>query len=255
MTSIEPLQPDTAGQFISENQQAEEYIGKGELTEAARILVEIISQDPANFRAYNNVGIISWTRKAWEDAYSMFNKSVHIKPDYTDALINLFDAALKLKRVQDILPVFKRAHELAPSSEDIAIITQSIIEQGDGIYKSERGLMIGAYNPRIDEAQTLIADGKLFLAMEKLLKINDEEGPSAEVFSGLGVISYYQQRYTDAYTLFLESIKLNPTSRDNFLNFLDAAKACDRLNEAKDIYKLYCNDFPLLETIASEFAV
>ena len=75
--------------FAEENREAEAQISAGDLAAGARILVDIIGRDPRNFGAYNNIGIISWMRKAWEDAYSMFMKSVSLKPDYGDALINL----------------------------------------------------------------------------------------------------------------------------------------------------------------------
>jgi tetratricopeptide (TPR) repeat protein len=239
--------------FAEENMKAEALISEGDLAAAARILVDIVGKDAGNFRAYNNVGIISWSRKAWEDAYSMFKKSVTIKPDYTDALINLFDGALKLRRISEALSCFETALSLNPDLSEIRIIRDGIVAQDDGIYKSERGLVVGTYNPRVEEAQKLIAEGKMFVAMEKLLKIYDEEGPSADVLSGLGVISYYQKRYLDAFSLFFESIKLNPTSRDNFLNMLDASKQCDRIKTAKDIFGVYLKDFPFLSSIAPEF--
>jgi hypothetical protein len=239
--------------FAEENREAEAQISAGDLAAGARILVDIIGRDPRNFRAYNNIGIISWMRKAWEDAYSMFKKSVTIKPDYTDALINLFDGALKLRRISEALPCFETALAANPDLEEIRVIRDGIVAQGDGIYKSERGLVVGVHNQKIEDAQKLIAEGKMFLAMEKLLKIYDDEGPSAEVLSSLGVVSYYQKRYTDAFSLFFESLKLNPTSRDNFLNLLDAAKASDRVKEAKDIFASYLKEFPFLSVVADEF--
>ncbi len=245
---------ETDERFLPENLQAEEAIRANNLAEAARILVMIIDKDPSNYRAYNNIGIISWMRKAWEDAYSMFKKSVTLKPGHADALVNLFDAALKLRRVADTLPFFDRALAANPKLDEIRVIRNGIVEQGEGIYTSERGLLVGTYNPRVEEAQALIEEGKLLPAMEKLLKVNDEEGPSADVFSGLGVISYYQQRYNDAFTLFTESIKLNPTSRDDFLNLLDAAKECGRVHEAKDIFDRYSKAFRILDALAPDFA-
>jgi tetratricopeptide (TPR) repeat protein len=238
--------------YVSENLAAEDLITKGDLPGAAKILVDIVSKAPNNYRAYNNIGIISWTRHAWEDAYTMFKRSVSIKPDYADALINLFDGALKLRRIAEVLPYFNTAVAANPMQEEIQIIRDSIASQGDGIYNSERGLVVGVYNPRVEQAHTLIADGKLFEAMDLLLKINDEEGPSAEVFSSLGVISYYQNRYADAFSLFIESIKLNPTSRDAYLNLFDAAKGCNRVKDAQEVYDIYVKDFPFLATIKDE---
>ena len=239
--------------FIEENEAAEALVASGDLPEAAKKLVEIVELDPNNHRAYNTIGVIAWMRKAWKDAYGMFVKAVAIKPDYADGLINLFDAALKLHRVAEIEPLFEKALSIRPNDEEIKIIHKSILGEGDGVYQSERALRIGAYNPRIDEAQALLDDGKLHEAMAKYLTINDEEGPSAKVFSGLGIISYYQQRFSDAFSLFVESIKLDPTSYDNFLNLLDAAKACGKESDAKELFKLYVKHFPFLKDIAGEF--
>jgi tetratricopeptide (TPR) repeat protein len=240
--------------FTEENDDAEALVRLGNLPEAAKMLVEIIELDPDNYRAYNTIGIVAWMRKGWKDSLGMFIKAAALRPDFTDALINAFDAALKLHRIGDVEPLFEKAKSLRPDNEEIAVIYESILREGEGIYLSQRALRIGAYNPRIDEAQALLDEGKLHEAMICYLKINDAEGPSARVFSGLGVISYYQHRYGDAFSLFLESIKLDPTSIENFFNFLDAAKACGKTNEAKKIFSLYLKQFPFLREIAVEFS-
>jgi len=239
--------------FSEENDAAEALIASGDLSSAARKLVDIVELDPNNCRAYNAIGIIAWMRSAWTDAYAMFIKAVTIRPDYTDAFINAFDAALKLHCVADVQPLFEKAASLHLPAEEIAVIYESILREGDGIYQSERALRIGTFNPRLDEAQALLDDGKLHEAMAEYLKINDEEGPSARVFSGLGVISYYQRRYGDAFTLFVEAIKLDPTAYENFFNLLDAAKACGKENHAREIFALYVKHFPFLKDIEQEF--
>ena len=99
----------------------------------------------------------------------------------------------------------------------------------------------------------MLEDGQLNQAMEQYLLVNDEEGPNAEVFNGLGIISFYQKRYKDAFTLFFESIKLNPLDPDTYLNFLDAAKECGNLEAAKKLFELNSTEFPELKKIAPEF--
>ncbi len=239
--------------FVEENEKAEEYIQAGDLPAAARILVDIVEKDPENWRAFNNMGIISWERKAWEDAFTSFKQACTLKPDYPDALINLFDAALKLQRIHEIQPVFEKAREADPENEEITIIAESIETQGDNIYTSERALSIGTSNPRIEEANKLLEEGQLNSAMEKYLAINDEEGPKAEVFNGLGIISYYQKRYKDAFTLFYESLKLNPVASDTYLNLIDAAKECGLSEDARKVYDFYCKEFPSLKKIEADF--
>ena len=241
--------------FTEENSRAEAFIRAGDLSAAAKLLVEIVELDPENYRTYNNFGIIAWMRKAWEDAFGMFKKAIEIKPDYSDGLINLFDAALKLRRVADIRPFLEKAQTLKPHDEEIKILLESIIKEGNDIYRSERGLRIGTFDPEVEEAKKLLEEGRLHEAMAKFLKVNDEKGPSASVFSGLGLISYYQQRYLDAFALFTESIKLNPTSKDNFLNLLDAAKACGKTDNAKQLFAVYLKNFPFLKEIAKDFDI
>ncbi len=249
------LSKDTVPQelFKEENLRAEEAITANRLSEAAGILVTIVEKDPKNWRAFNNMGILSWAQKCWNDAYTMFYKSVTLCPDYTDALANLFDAALKLKKIQAVQPLFENACSINPELEEIAILRDSIREQGDSIYTSKRALAIGIYSPIVEEARKDLESGNLFQAMELFLRSNDEEGPSADAFCGLGIISFYQERYEDAFVLFVESIKLNPTDTDTYLNLRDAANACNRMEEAKTIFATYLKEFPELSSLEQQF--
>ena len=113
------LSKDTVPQerFKEENIKAEEAIASQNLTEAARLLVTVVEKDPENSRAFNNMGIICWTQKKWDDAYSMFLKSVSLRPDYCDALVNLFDAALKLRRINETASYFEKACLLNPGGD------------------------------------------------------------------------------------------------------------------------------------------
>jgi tetratricopeptide (TPR) repeat protein len=239
--------------FAEENSRAEELITAGKHAEAAGILVSIIQQDERNWRAYNNIGILSWVRQSWEDAYAMFKKSVSIKPAYCDALVNLFDAALKLKKIEEIRPIFEIAVQTDPFLEDIRTILEQIIEQGNDIYICKRALQIGIYSPVIDEANKELEKENYTGALALFLKSNDTEGPNAAAFCGMGIVSYYQKNYLDAFKLFLESIKLNPLDLDTYLNLLDAAKACDHFEDAKKIFEIYHKELPELGEISSLF--
>ncbi|MBN1578797.1 MAG: hypothetical protein JW913_19715 [Chitinispirillaceae bacterium] len=250
------LSKDTVPQerFKEENKMAEEAIAAHKLSEAAGILVTIVENDPENWRAFNNMGILCWVQKNWNDAYAMFLKSVSLYPDYSDALVNLFDAALKLKKINEVKPVFEKACAVNPELEEIAILHESIREQGEAIYTSKRALSVGIYSPRIEEARKELDAGHLNQAMELFLCANDVEGPSADAFCGLGIISYYQERFEDAFVLFVESIKLNPTETDTYLNLLDAARSCNRIAETRTIFDTYRKEFPELAILDEQFS-
>lgn len=238
--------------FTEENFEAEKLIEQDDLPGAARILVSIVEKDNKNYRAFNNIGLISWKQEEWEAAYDSFIMAVNINPVYNDAVINLFDASLKLKRAHLILPLLKKGLEINPEDEELKVLAESIETQGDDIYISERALTIGFYDPKVKEANELIENGELNQAMEILMEVNDQQGPSAEVFSGLGVISYYQRRYKDAFSLFFESIKLNPLSTDAFLNLMDAAIECNLEDEALRLFDACSKEFPSLIVLKEE---
>ncbi|MCX7725777.1 MAG: tetratricopeptide repeat protein [Chitinispirillaceae bacterium] len=235
--------------FTEENKKAEEYLEANDLPAAARILVDIVEKDPQNWRAYNNMGIICWLKKEWFDAYNMFLKSVLLCPDYADALMNLFDAALKLKKIEEVAPLFEKACEVNPELEEIAVIRDSIKEEGEAIYNSKRALEIGIYRPLIEDAKRELDNGNLYTSMDIFLKSLEVDGPSADAYCGLGIISYYQERYEEAFTLFLEALKINPIDEDIYLNMFDAAAACNKIEEAKAIFNAYLKEFPELSKI------
>jgi tetratricopeptide (TPR) repeat protein len=244
--------PD-ADPFNAQNARAETLIEQSDYPLAAEVLMDILQKDPANFQAYNNLGVLSWAREKWLDAYVLFRKAVDLQPGYTDALANLFDAALKLKKVHEVLPCFETGMSFAPANEEIAMIYQSIKQLGNEIYSTTRALDLGFFSTQIEDADKELDAGNLNSAMQLYLKSNDEEGPSAEAFSGLGVISYYQQRYEDAYTLFLEAIKINPSKSDILLNLLDSAKACGKTEQAREVFEMCVKEHQGLEELRKDF--
>lgn len=241
--------PILEAQYINENIEAEKLIEQDDLPGAARILVDIVEKDNNNYRAFNNIGLISWKQEEWEAAYDSFMQAVRINPSYNDAVINLYDASLKLRRAHLILPLLKKGLSQSPDDEELKILYESIEKQGDDVYQSERALNIGFYNPKVEMANELIENGELNRAMELLMEVNDQEGPNADVFSALGVISYYQKRYKDAFSLFFESIKLNPLSSEAFLNLMDAAVECNLEDEVWRLFNACSEEFPVLEQL------
>ncbi len=136
------LENDKGPDFLEENRKAESLIEAGDFPSAAKILVDIVDKDPENWQAFNNMGVISWQKGAVIDAYNTFIHSCELKPDYVDGLINLFDVSLKLRKVNEVLPILKRALNMLPDDEELKVIIDSIEEQGDKIYTSERAMRV-----------------------------------------------------------------------------------------------------------------
>jgi tetratricopeptide (TPR) repeat protein len=238
--------------FAGKNREAEAFIASGDLSAAAALLGEIVENDAGNYRAFNNLGMICWAKKQWQDAFAMFRMSVEQRPDYADALANLFDAGLKLRRVAEVIPLLDEALQ-SGAPETIRTLRDEAVSLGTAVYRSDRAMMIGLCSAHLEEADRELEAGNESRAMELYLKSNDEEGPSAGAFCGLGIISFYQNRPHDAVRLFAESIRLNPTDPDTFLNLLESAAACGKTAQAREVFNLCRGKYPQLESIAAEF--
>lgn len=232
--------------YVQENERAEELIMGDQLPEAAGVLVNIIDNDPGNSRAFNNLGVIAWRMENWYDAFGLFKEALQKKPDYADAAANLFDLALKTRQIDLVRDMLILASELLPYDEELEDIAQGLREDGDDIYYCGRAMQQGYYHPDIEHANSLVEAGELAEATLAYLKIMDEQGELAEVYNGLGVISFHEKRYEDAFHLFLEAIKQNPINRDMFFNFFDAAKALGAEDSAIEVYYTCKKEYPQL---------
>ncbi len=233
-------------EYVRENESAEELIMGGNLPEAAAVLVDIVDLSPSNSRAFNNLGVIAWKQENWYDAFGLFKHSLELQPDYADAAANLFDLALKIRQIDSVRDILIKASDLLPYDEELEDIALGLKEDGDDIYYCGRALQQGYYSPDIELADSLVNAGKYKEATIAYLKVMDEEGELAEIFNGLGVISYHEERFSDAFTLFLEAIKLNPINRDMFLNLIDVSKEIGAEESAIGVYYTCLKEYPQL---------
>ncbi len=232
--------------FVYENDRAENFILDDNLPESASILLEIIDRSPRNSRAFNNLGVIAWKQDNWYDAFGLFKHALELQPDYADAASNLFDLALKTRRIEEVRDLLLQAAALLPSNEELEDIALGLHEEGDNIYFCGRALQQGYYHPDLAEADALVLDGKLVEASALYFKVLDEQGDLAEVYNGLGVINFYEKRYSDAFALFTEALKRNPCNKDMFMNLFDAAHETDQVKHAVDIYYTCRKEYPQL---------
>lgn len=232
--------------YVYENERAENFIVDDNLPEAATILLDIIDRSPNNSRAYNNLGVIAWKQDNWYDSFGLFKHALELQNDYADAASNLFDLALKTRKIDEVRDLILKAAALLPSNEELEDIALGLHEEGDNIYFCGRALQQGYYHPDLELADSLVSEGKLVEASTMYFKVLDEQGDLAEVYNGLGVINFHEKRYSDAFALFTEALKKNPCNRDMFMNLFDAAKEIDHVKHAVDIYYTCRKEYPQL---------
>ena len=219
---------------------------------AMLILTDIIDEDPDCALAYNYLGIIAWEESRWEDSYGLFKEAVTLDNKNEDAINNLIDAALKLHKIADILPLVEGAVQENPQSEELVETYKVLSDKDNDIYKCDRALHIGWYNPLIEEGNNFVEVGDYTEARKRYILAIDTVGPSAEAYNGLGMIQFSEKEYREAFLLFFESIKNNPTNTDTFLNLFDSARYCDKEEDALQIYEAFAAEYPHLEQIRGE---
>jgi tetratricopeptide (TPR) repeat protein len=219
---------------------------------AMSILVEIIDEIPDCALAYNYLGIIAWEEKRWEDCYGLFKEAVTLDNKNEDAINNLVDAAFKLHKINDIMKLVEKSVHENPESKELSEIYNVLSDKDNDIYKCDRALYIGYYHPLIEEGDNLIKQGSYDEARVKYIEAFDAAGPSAEAYNGLGIVSFNAREYRDAFLLFFESLKNNPTNIDTFLNFFDSAKSCGEEETALKVYDMLVAAYPHLEQIREE---
>ncbi|MDR0304134.1 MAG: tetratricopeptide repeat protein [Chitinispirillales bacterium] len=219
---------------------------------AMSILVDVIDEDPNCALAYNYLGIIAWEESRWEDSYGLFKEAATLDKGNEDAINNLIDSAFKLHKIEDIIPIVETAAQENPQSEELTGIYKTLSDKTNDIYKCDRALHIGWYNPLIEAGDNFAQSGNYDEARRKYIEAFDTSGPSAEAYNGLGIIQFNAKEYREAFLLFFESIKMNPTNIDTFLNLFDSAKNCGEEETALQIYETLAAEYSHLKRLKEE---
>lgn len=233
-------------------QAAEENIQNGNYSDAMIALIDLIDEDVNFAAAYNDLGIISWKRELFRDAFGLFKEAVRIDNKNEDFLANFLDASLKLRRIEEVAPIFEKAALDNPDNDNITIIHKAITAPDNDIYQSYHAYSIGYWHPLIEEGEKAVKSGDYIAAITAFVDHIDNVRPCAEAYNGLGIVQFNAKEYLEAFELFFESLKYNPLNKDVFLNMFDCSIECGHQETALKIYDILVNEYPILEEIRGD---
>ncbi|MBF0432041.1 MAG: glycosyltransferase [Fibrobacteria bacterium] len=205
------------------NIMGENLIREGLMDKSHEVFQELLQEDPQNFRALNNLGLIAWYASDNDTAWGHFTRALTINPTYMDALINAFDAALKLNKINEFRPLLDKAMELEPHNRELLDILNTIKERGENIYEIKNYESIDPINALFDTGQIQLQEEKLNEATISFLDVIEDRPDWFAPFNGLGVIAYKKRMYREAYKLFEKAVELNPLDEDSLLNLWENA--------------------------------
>jgi protein O-mannosyl-transferase len=77
-----------------------------------------LSKDPSNFWALNNIGMAALAEKRYADAIPLLQRSLEMRPEFSDARLNLAEALEGLQRANESETEFRAAIESSPLDYD-----------------------------------------------------------------------------------------------------------------------------------------
>jgi tetratricopeptide (TPR) repeat protein len=83
------------------------------------------------------------------------------------------------------------------------------------------------------KGQELLANQAYIEASKIFIQIVESNPQSFQAFNGLGLVSWYFEKYDDAYILFRKAVEIGSENEDILLNVLDAAQITGQLDDAR----------------------
>lgn len=228
--AVESGRPDGERLIASReaNQQAEKLLRTNEPAKARDILMDALAKDGRDFRALNNLGLAEWYLGRVEEAWKRFRACLAIRPAWTDALINGFDAALAAGRIAEFGPCIDAALSAERNHQEALRMAAHIEREGNAIQAcrgfaalEEDALLLG----RADKA---MQEGRKIDAIKMFLESMDKRSRNPQALNGLGIIAFSDDKHVDAYALFDAAAALHPMDQDILVNLWQAAQALRR---------------------------
>ncbi len=84
-------------------------------------------------------------------------------------------------------------------------------------------------NNKLNEGETLFADGKIDEAEKCFLSLAEEDSDCKEAYNNLGVIAFQKDDKVKAIDYFNRSLEIDPFNRDTIVNYTNLLRSLDQL--------------------------
>lgn len=235
------------------NMEAEKLIREGLADRAEQMLRELHAQQPKNYRALNNLGLLAWYRQKLPEAFGLFAMAVDLNPWYMDAVVNLYDCAFLSHRLEEFSPWFAKAQAANPGHAELARIAQEI-EDNRTPERLETYFRKDAEQSQKSEqvrmGHQLLEEQKVDSAVLIFSAILRDYPDDVDALNGMGIAAFYHGRYEDAMVIFSHALQCAPLDSDTLVNYWDTAVKLERTKEALLVLQNALAVDPNLTTVA-----
>ncbi len=121
--------------------EADLYIKLKKMDKFGELMNEAIALDPENPTLYYNLGVVNFNQGRTEEAKKYYKKAIELKPDYSDAYMNLAVAILNKEKaiVEEMnknLSNYKKYDELAEQQKEVYREALPYLEKADKLKRS-----------------------------------------------------------------------------------------------------------------------
>lgn len=144
----------------------------GNLPEAEKLYLEILTKSPNDGNALNLLGFIKIQNKQFDEAINYFKKALEIYPDFFEACFNLGLAYKNNNQFDNAIKAYEKALLIKPGEADVYFNIASVYEEKNDVYSA-----IDCYEKaRKCKSDSIDSDINYFLGCAYLKTKNFEQG-------------------------------------------------------------------------------
>jgi len=211
--------------------QVQDYLEEKDFARAMAILSARAEKGEDSFAVHNLMGVANYYQEKFDEAFRQFEQALRHNPESADALLNFYDCGLRLGHRSKVLQKLEYARSLNPDIPGVEMAIQELkayhqrdeISPDKIIYHRECNIA----------AENLIREGVADKAEEILQTILQEDAKNYRALNNLGLLHWYQQNTSEAFSYFSKAVESNPWYIDALVNLHDCAMVSDRVDDFK----------------------
>lgn len=127
--SLEKALAKNSNQLSALKMKAQLLTNKGDSKKALEVYNKILAIAPKDLNVINNVGIINYNNKSFDESIEAYTTLIELKPDYGDSYVMKARSLLAMKDTNQALKVLNQGKKAAPKTENIYLLKASIFEK------------------------------------------------------------------------------------------------------------------------------